>query len=165
VNLFKDYNISRFGFIKFSGDRSLLMIYNNYENSIQKFGSIIVERGSVSMSFVNSLPSHFFIDDFLVNDDSRISIYKDYGPRIFVKKTSIHLKDSLTRIQFWGHSESVGVRDYDEDYWEIGVGAGFGGIPEPVTYGATFSLFGLGFVAWRRRVRRARGAVSLSKRR
>jgi len=160
VNLVRDYNISRFGFIKFAGDRSLLMIYNSDENSMQKFGSIIVERGSVSMGFVNSIPSYFFIDDFLVNDDSRISISMNYGPRIFVKKTSIHLKDSLTRIQFLGHSESVGVRDYDEGYWEIGVGAGFGGIPEPVTYGATFSLFGLGFVAWRRRGRRSLASAS-----
>jgi len=72
-----------------------------------------------------------------------------------VKKTSSGLREALTNTCFEGKSESVGVRDYNSDYWEIGVGNGFRPLPEPVTYGAVFSLGVLGFVAWRRRGKRS----------
>jgi len=147
--------ISRSGFIRFGGDRSLLVIYNTYVNSHRVFGGIVVEAGSVNMNFINNVETNFFIDDFFIKNNASITILMTIGPRIFVRKSSIHLGDALTKIHFWGNSEKAGVRNFNNEYWEIGVGAGFDAIPEPAAYGAAFSLGALGFAAWRRRGQRS----------
>jgi len=76
------------------------------------------------------------------------------GDGLFVRKTSVYLEDALAKIRFGNTSGKVGVRDYNWEYWEIGIGADFRPLPEPAVYDTVFSLGALGFVAWRRRRRR-----------
>jgi len=127
--------------------------------------SLIVEGGDGVLYF-NTSNNSIFLDDLVIKDGSHliVRLWSNASDHILVRKTSEHLADTLKKIRFLNRSGQVGVRDYDENYWEIGIGDGFGPLPEPAVYGAAFSLSLLGVLAWRRRVRRARGAVSLSKR-
>jgi len=95
-----------------------------------------------------------FLDDLFVTYWSELLIKKwsDFGEtRLFVRKDSAHLEESLGRIKFDGKWGSAGVRSHNWEYWEIGVGFGFSKLPEPSTYGAIFGGVGLGLIAWRRR--------------
>jgi len=98
-----------------------------------------------------------FLDDLWIFGDSDLvleNFFPSYGDSLFVKKTSSHLEDALSKIRFRNMKGEIGVRDYNWEYWEIGVGLGFGAIPETATYGAAVSLSGLGLVVWRKRRRR-----------
>jgi len=73
-----------------------------------------------------------------------IKNWKDDGTtRLLVSKDSWSLEDALGKIRFEGKYGSAGVRSYDWEYWEIGVGYGFSKLPEPSTYGAIFGGLGL----------------------
>jgi len=116
--------------------------------------------------------NYLYLDDLFVRDDSLLYFnyyINDESNYLFVRKDSPHLAASLNRIVINGSLESVGVTEspWSEDYWLIGIGTEFRPLPtpEPATYGAVFSLSALGFAAWCRRRRWARGAISLSKRR
>jgi len=140
----------------------LTIIGGSFGSPIDRFIKSI-EVGGESILDLTYGYSKIFISDLIIGNGAFLAIKAallDQGDGLFVKKSSRYLEDALRKIRFSGMDGEVGVRDYNKDYWELGVGIGFGAIPEPATYGAVFSLSALGFVAWRRR---ARGAISLSK--
>jgi len=94
-----------------------------------------------------------FLDDLKIEywwGSLLIKNWKEDGTtRLFVSKDSWSLEDALGKIRFEGKSDSAGVRSYNWEYWEIGIGYGFSKLPEPSTYGAIFGGLGL-FVVLRR---------------
>jgi len=70
------------------------------------------------------------------------------GKNLFlVRKTSTHIKNSLSHIIFQGQSGRVHLEDYNKDYW------GLTTAPEPATTSAIVVGLGLGIAAHRRRRR------------
>jgi len=165
-----DDEISRNTIIKLMGHGSTLILnkINNRRETLE-FNALVVDSGEGVLDFSNGISQKTLIDDLIIKEGACLKIeglYPGYDDHFLVKKTSQHLADALSKIRFKNYPEKrVGVRDYDKDYWEIGYGAGFKPLPtpEPSTYGAILTVGAFGFVAWRRRVRRARGAVSLRK--
>jgi len=146
-----------------NGGRLEMWASSHSSNKVIRINEIhIVGENSILIFYYSHV---LYIEDFIIDAGADLCI--ENWSRVqgfFVKKTSTHLADALTKMRIDNSSGPVGVRSYN-DYWEIGVGEGFRPITEPTTYGAAFSLFGLGFVAWWRRVRRARRAPTLDKRR
>jgi len=127
--------------------------------------NVKVTGGGSIISFKSGV-TKLFIDDLWISEGANLDLKLLYngswddgawGDGLFVKKNSVNLKHALSKITVRGERHPVGVRDYNEDYWEVGIGSDFKSlpIPEPFTYGAVFSLSGLGFVAWRKRRRRS----------
>jgi len=131
---------------------------------VVRIHSLVVEAAETIARFAPSIYSinFFYFDDIIINDNcdldiSRFPTYPNGG--LFVKKTSPHLADALEKILFNNKKGQFGVRDYNREYWAIGVGSIFHPLPtpEPATYGAAVSLSGLGLVVWRKRRRRWAG--------
>jgi len=126
----------------------------------EKIHKLVVKGGSyVYFESPKSDPktNYFYLDDLLISDDASLTIQTWHEGRDFflVRKDSEHLQDALSKIKFegWGDAQA-GVREYDNDYWQIGPG-----FPEPATYGAIFGAVGLGLAIWRKRWRLAEPVV------
>jgi|GEM_PF-1477736 len=173
VDIYYDDRMDRNASIVMNGHGATVVFWRNDSPLIyRKFNSIHVNYGDGYLSFINGANNQIFIDDLIIDDFASLTLqglYPKYGDGIFVKKTSVHLQDALGKIRFERQTGKVGVRDYNWEYWEIGIGAGFHPTPEPATCGAAVSLCGLGLVVWRRRRRRrgceCRSGFSLVKRR
>jgi len=92
---------------------------------------------------------NLFLDDLNIEWGSELLIknWQAGVHRLFVRKGSKHLWESLGRIKYEGkplgwHGEA---RDYDKDYWEV-----FEKTPEPGVYGAVFGALGLVSAAFRK---------------
>jgi len=142
------------------GDNAGLIFYHKKLNETisQKLHSLTVRNGEGWFSF-KTYGNNIYLDNLIIENGAflRVDRWSDVSDSILVKKSSAYLENALGKIKFNGLRGSVGVRDYNSDYWEIGVGHGFGQlpVPEPAVYGAVFSLGVLGFVAWRRRGKRS----------
>jgi len=142
--------------IKLDGGGSVVYFHSfNSDKNNRILSSLFINGEDSIIDFAYGY-TKLFIDDLIIRDGSDLTLLW-FSPRsgdgLFVKKTSRHLQDALAKIRIENKSGSVGVRDYNEDYWEIGVGTGFGGLPEPSTYGAILGAVGIGLVVWRNRRR------------
>jgi len=151
--------ISRQSQIELDGNGSELVFDSGHgQRGVQVFRKLAVGNDTGILNFMNNGKNEIFIDDLVINNDAYLSIKgwnRYFDDHLFVKKTSSYLQYALSRIKFEHHKyENVGVRDYNRDYWEIGVGAGFRPLPEPATYGAAVSVASLGLWAFRCRKRR-----------
>jgi len=139
----------------FSDDR-----YDSKLIKRESFRELVIE-GTSMLQFrfsEKSLDQRFlYLNDLSVSDEGKLIVqgWKEGIHWLLVQKTSANLKDALEKIRFEGESwKQVGVRDYNWEYWEIGVGDDFSKLPEPATYGAVFGVVGLGLVIWQKRRRR-----------
>jgi len=120
----------------------------DYSRGILGFGvSSNVAEGTAVNAYRN-----LFLDDLNIERGSELLIrnWQTGVHRLFVRRNSRHLWESLERIRYEGkplgwHGDA---RYYDKDYYEI-----FIKTPEPSMYGAVSGMLGLGLVAWRRRRR------------
>jgi len=89
------------------------------------------------------------VDELQVEEGGLLRIFnwKSTLTKLFVRKDSKYLEESLSRLAFEGYTpNSAGKRDYDNHYWEI-----YAKLPEPATYGTILGAAGLGVVALRKR--------------
>jgi len=128
---------------------------NDYSRGILGFGV----NSNVAEGIAFDAYRNLFLDDLNIEWGSELLIknWQQGGHRLFVRRTSRHLRDSLGRIKYEGkplgwHGEA---RYYDSDYYEI-----FIKTPEPSAYGAVLGALGLVCVALRKR-RRARESIIL----
>jgi len=139
-------------------DKSSLIEIGSYESKstfTEKIGSLVVD-GYGMIKFRHNEWSdrgYFYLNDLIINPDSIIQVeeWLEGYSHLLVRKDSKHLNDAWNKIRFKNTNGEVGVRDYDNDYWEIGVGADFRPLPEPTTYGAALGAVGLGLWLSRRR--------------
>jgi len=97
--------------------------------------------------------NRLYLDDLVINESSVLKLisWEESQHTLLVRKDSKHLGDALSRIKIEGKYGSAGVRSYNWEYWEIGIGDGFSKLPEPSTYGAIFGGMGLVVVLSRKR--------------
>jgi len=141
----------RSGFGLFKTNRVLVEVFHKLSVNLFSNGVLLFGHDQYD-SFEKSL----FLDGLEIGSWASLTIegWLSGRDRLFIKKSDAQLEDTLTKVRFEGRSEAAGVRDYNRDYWEIGVGAGFRPLPEPTTYGAAFSVASLGLWAFRCRKRR-----------
>jgi len=142
------------------GNRSKFGLFNTQQTLVEAFHKLSVNSLSNGVLLFghdqsDSFEKSLFLDDLVIGSGASLGIEGWMAGRdhLFVKKTSRYLEDALAKIRLEGHSGQAGVRDYNNDYWEVGVGAGFRPLPEPATYGAAFSVAALGLWAFRCRKR------------
>jgi len=161
VGVDNSHQISDSSIVTLSGERSGFGLFETgrplveyfYKLAVNSFDDGVLLFGHRSDSFEKSL----FLDNLEIGVWASLSIegWQAGRDHLFIKKSDAQLEDTLTKVRFEGKSEAVGGRDYNSDYWEIGVGAGFRSLPEPGTYGAAFSVAALGLWALRCRKQRA----------
>jgi len=139
----------RSGFGLFETGRPLVEYFHKL--AVNSFDDGVLLFGHKNDSFEKSL----FLDNLEIGVRASLNIEGWMAGRdhLFIKKSDGKLEDTLTKVRFKGKSGAAGVRDYNNDYWEIGVGAGFRPLPEPTTYGAAFSVVALALWAFRCRKR------------
>jgi len=147
--------------VTLSGEGSGFGLFKTYRELSEAFHKLSVGSFSTGVLLFghdqyDSFEKSLFLDGLEIGIGASLTIKGWLSGRdhLFIKKSDAQLEDTLAKVRFEGKSESTGVRDYNNDYWEIGVGAGFRPLPEPATYGAAFSVAALGLWAFRCRKRR-----------
>jgi len=118
--------------------------FRNIPNS-QHLNRMTIEGNSVINFAHYNYHQALLLDNLLIDEGALLSItnWRDGFHFLLVRKDSWSLEDALGKIRFEGKYGSAGVRSYDWEYWEIGVGYGFSKLPEPSTYGAIFGGLGV----------------------
>jgi len=115
------------------------------ENGVQEsFRELNVDRKGI-VEFKGS--SKLILDELNVGVWDELTIVGwEHGKDLFlVRKTSTHVKGSLSQIIFQGQRGRVHLEDYNKDYWELTTA------PEPATTGAVVAALGLTITACRKR--------------
>jgi len=122
-----------------SGDYSRLVLGGRKES----FRELFVDGNGI-LKFDVTL--RFTLDDLYIKPGSELLIegFSDKVDLFLVRKSSVHVRDSLKYISFNGHTGLANLKDYNKDYWRIS------STPEPSNYGVLFSVFGLGIVGLRK---------------
>jgi len=118
----------------------------DYSRGVLGFGvSSNVPEGAAVSAYRN-----LFLDDLNIEWGSELLIknWQAGVHRLFVRRNSRHLWESLKRIRYEGKplGWNGDVWGYDAEYYEIRMGT-----PEPSVYGAVFGTVGTVFVIYRRR--------------
>jgi len=104
------------------------------------------------------LKSKLILDDLNVGFGDVLTIlnWKSGKTLFLVRKTSTHVKNSLSHIIFQGQNNPVHLEDYNKDYWELTTA------PEPTTTGAVIGIIIAGISIRRNRLKKRRQPLSAS---
>jgi len=151
LHLDKSYQFSKTSNI--TVDNSKLAFSGHPFDREEHFHRMYVEgKGEIDFWAFNvsdSAKRFLYLDDLIIDELGQLTVsyWQDGLHRIFIRKDSEHLYESLERIVFeHDKAAKAGLRDYNKDYWEIGPG-----FPEPATYGVIFAGGAVGLVFWRKR--------------
>jgi len=165
VGVISSHQIANTSTITLSGGSSLWFasLHSDVTWIEESFHGLIVENiGVIDFNATKIFPHYarwLYLDDLEIKNGAKLVVRKwlDDTDHLLVRRDSAHLMDTLGKIDFEGlEKKGVGLRGFDENYWEIVPWA----TPEPATYGAVLGAIGLALVLHRRKRKRAPNKMS-----
>jgi len=156
LRIFRSNNIARSSTVTLSNGTFTLVSGNTDSRApiSQSLKELYIDKDGGRVHFdkgtTAGVSKHLYLDDLIIKDGSFLQVtHWLYGEDfLLVRKDSKHLANSLKKIRFVGYDpNAIHLEEFNKDYWLIS------GAPEPATYGAILSTFGLSVFIFAKRNR------------